>query len=235
MSSDSPKEGGFVEPDDSTDLIRYGGKLANPQAQSELMYLVMVGKSSLKAIPKETADERWGQLQAKYEGLILQAEDMFSVEKRKKELQEQQSALKKRIRDEFILSCVKDEVQKGAMLHYADKEGLTPLHYLAMAGYTTTLRWCAKNGSKLHVRGLKGGTPVYWAAHCRENESIEYLVMAGAHVDTKDDEGISALQIAISKMIHPPSVQSLIENECTITEQDLLIAAKNRKTIAKKI
>lgn len=63
---------------------------------------------------------------------------------------------------------------------------MTPLHLLSMLGAPKAIDWCIQHGAKLHVKGMEGGTPMFWAAHCRKEDSIRELVKHGANVNTRN-------------------------------------------------
>ncbi len=52
-----------------------------------------------------------------------------------------------------------------------------------MRGAVQTIRFLVTQGAKIHVRGEDGGTPLYWAAHARQEESIRTLKELGCSIE----------------------------------------------------
>jgi hypothetical protein len=116
-----------------------------------------------------------------------------------------------------------------------------------MQGYARTLRWCCENEAKFQVRGIDGGTPIYWAgrfhlylsfnalngekASCREVESIRALIDAGASPNLANSKGETPLDVACLKMIHPPTATVLLEMGAQVSEELFLKAVRNHVSV----
>jgi hypothetical protein len=135
-------------------------------AQSELFYVCSVGKSPRRDPPKPFTPEQLAAME--------------------KEEFEKAEITRKKLFDEYILEAVQELHKEGARLDVADDQGNTIIHMLAMCGAPTALEWVSKQpGVKINIRGMNGGTPVFWATSCREDQTLEMLLKLGGHVRYK--------------------------------------------------
>jgi len=88
-----------------------------------------------------------------------------------------------------LISKIESLLSKGAKLNWADSHGFTPLHLLAMLGYTNkALKFCVEKGAKKEVRANEGGTALFWAISCRQEEAAKTLIELGCNVNAKNEK-----------------------------------------------
>ena len=73
------------------------------------------------------------------------------------------------------------------------------------------------------MKGAEGGTALFWAAKCREEDVVGVLAEEGAVVNTRNAAGENPLTVALETR-HPPTVAKLLEHGHIITEAHLLQA-----------
>jgi Ankyrin repeats (3 copies) len=77
------------------------------------------------------------------------------------------------------------------------KEDGTPLHAFANAGKPTMVKWLLEHGVNVNARGRMGRTPLHLAAERNtSSKTVEILLEWGADMHAKDDQGLTALDVA---------------------------------------
>jgi len=71
--------------------------------------------------------------------------------------------------------------------------GWTPLHEVAVSGYTDIAKVLLENGAVYTAVDAFGRTPLYLAAFCGHKELVELLITTGADVNAQDTEGRTPL------------------------------------------
>ncbi|KAG8525749.1 uncharacterized protein KY384_000509 [Bacidia gigantensis] len=91
-------------------------------------------------------------------------------------------------------------LSSGADMHARDAKSWTLLHAAAWKADFKSLKWLIKNSNiDLEARDSKGRTPLHMTWGRTNNYCVEVLLDSGVNVDTKDDDGRTALAIAVKK------------------------------------
>lgn len=164
----------FPDPDESNTLDR---SPPNP-IQTEFMYICQTGKVSVP-------DSRYKKYVKEDDALKkMPVEEGDNLERHQRKIQIDRKVLK----DEYVFDCVKAFLDAGAKLNWADWEGNTPLHHLAILGVRKTVEYVIEKGAKINVKGRNGGTPLWWAISAREADVAFVLSERGATPNTKNDD-----------------------------------------------
>jgi uncharacterized protein len=70
------------------------------------------------------------------------------------------------------------------------------LHRACIKGCISTVRLLVDCGADVDSAGIKGSTPLMWAAKKGYEAVVQFLLAKGAKVDCKDDEGATAITVA---------------------------------------
>ena len=102
----------------------------------------------------------------------------------------------------------------GINVNIANKQGKTPLHFIAEDNDNNQMNSIAfaklllSFGADINFRAKDGQTPLHEASNSFHWEMVEFLVLQGADVNTQDDDGATALtcpvldhNFGISKML----------------------------------
>ena len=98
------------------------------------------------------------------------------------------------------LKAVKKLVKKGkGHINDLNREGYTPLMLAAREGRTEVVRYLIKKGAHVDVvaGNVWGYTALMKAALKNRSEAVILLIKAGADLDLRNNEGDTALQVAL--------------------------------------
>jgi ankyrin repeat protein len=92
-------------------------------------------------------------------------------------------------------------VENGADINAVGMHGDTSLHIAVARGQAEVVRLLLGKGADCNVtrEGRDGGTPLQIAAHFGYADIVKLLISKGANANTKDNDGNTALDIAIRK------------------------------------
>ncbi|ACE05769.1 hypothetical protein Aasi_0340 [Candidatus Amoebophilus asiaticus 5a2] len=89
---------------------------------------------------------------------------------------------------------------KGANINTRDKEGLTPLHWIAGRGNLEMLTLLLNaSGIDINAKDKYGYTPLHRALSRNLIDVVILLIKSGANINTRDKEGLTPLHCAVHK------------------------------------
>jgi ankyrin repeat protein len=92
------------------------------------------------------------------------------------------------------LSLVKKLVERDADVN---KTGWTALHYAASGGHLQVIDFLLENSAYIDAESPNGTTPLMMAAMYGSPESVKLLIQAGADLNVKNMQGMTALDFAV--------------------------------------
>jgi len=101
----------------------------------------------------------------------------------------------------------------GNKVDQVDELGNTPLHLSAASGYEGSeecMRILINHGANIEARNKDGLTPLHIAAIKRRRQNVNFLISKNAQLNSKDNDGISAVQ-TISKKV-PQSMEEFCKH-----------------------
>ena len=113
----------------------------------------------------------------------------------------------------YLVNC-------GASLQDTDNKGNTALSLAVYYGHLDIIKYLVTKGSSLHGM-FQGHTHLQWSAIRGHLEIMKYLLSNGAHVEEKDEDDISIIQLACMYG-HIDIVVFLHQNGCSITEKNIV-------------
>jgi len=99
----------------------------------------------------------------------------------------------------------------GAKVQVKDKDSLTPLHYAAYNGLDVMSTILLNANSHVNATDKLGRSAIYYAVLKNSIPTIRILIDAGADLWTKDNKGISLLEISLSEG-HSEATDLLLES-----------------------
>ena len=90
-------------------------------------------------------------------------------------------------------------IDAGADVNAKNKYGLTPLHWVVVAGNAEMISVLIKAGANVHAKNKYGLTPLHSAVKFRNAEVIPVLIKANAYIEAIDNKGCTPLQTAYAK------------------------------------
>ena len=106
-------------------------------------------------------------------------------------------------RSAFILACGLDQpvandfLERGANIEVSDREGLTPLHWAACAGFKQLCADLLDRGCDIDIRAKLGATPLMVACSSRHHDICEFFLGRRCQVNIATPEGWTALHVAV--------------------------------------
>ena len=103
----------------------------------------------------------------------------------------------------------------GVNLAATDKNGTTPLHWIAANGYTEIAKYLVDKDASVEAKDNDGYTPLHYAAENGHTDIAKYLVDKGASVAAKDNIGNTSLHLAV-KEGHTELAKYLIDKKAPL-------------------
>ncbi|KAG0711269.1 Serine/threonine-protein phosphatase 6 regulatory ankyrin repeat subunit B [Chionoecetes opilio] len=98
-----------------------------------------------------------------------------------------------------VVELLKDS---GANLEAQTKTGLQAIHLAAASGHVHMLKQLQSYQCNLAAPDFSSATPLHHAAQHGKLEAVQWLISAGVSIDTKDEEGKSAVDRAVQYTWH---------------------------------
>lgn len=89
-------------------------------------------------------------------------------------------------------------LSKGADVHKRDSTGMALLHTAVFNGRLNIARLLIEHGADANFKDSHGKTPIYYVP-ARRSDLMDLLIGAGANIDAKRFDGISALMMAVCR------------------------------------
>ena len=97
-------------------------------------------------------------------------------------------------------ALMNDLIRAGADVNAANKDGETPLQWAALTGTFLAVKALADAGADINVQDARGGnTPLHAAVSHDDIVLIHYLLSKNARTDIRNNEGLTALELAQSR------------------------------------
>lgn len=97
-------------------------------------------------------------------------------------------------------ALMKDLIDAGADVNAANKDGETPLQWAALTGTFLAVKALADAGADINVQDARAGnTPLHAAVSHDDIVLIHYLLSKNARTDIRNNEGLTALELAQSR------------------------------------
>ncbi len=119
------------------------------------------------------------------------------------------------------IAAVKALVEKSPqVLEARDSDGMTPLHYAAMAGGAELINYFVDKGAKLELKSVELKTPLHLASIGDNKDAATALVKRGAALETRDDYGRTALILCARERGQAATGRLLIEAGADVNALD---------------
>ncbi len=104
-------------------------------------------------------------------------------------------------------------IDKGAQLEAKDMLSSTPLHWAAIEGHVEIVRLLCDRGADVEARDRWGSRPLHDAARNGHISVVKELVEErNAEIDARDDDGMTALLLAITFNNEPDIIAYLVSH-----------------------
>jgi ankyrin repeat protein len=131
----------------------------------------------------------------------------------------------------------------GSDLRWADKDGLTVLHFAAAGGNKEIVEKLYKAGADVNARSSGGLTPLHAAATHGQIDAADQLIRGGAYVNERTPDGDTALHIAaqgnnewmVRLLATTPAVTVDLRNGAGKTPAELTTDKKIKNFLNRKI
>ena len=110
-------------------------------------------------------------------------------------------------------------LEKGADPNSRDKDGSTPLIWMASLGLTDSVLALLEKGAYVNAKDRTGWTALMGAARKGHSDTVRALLEKGAYVDAQDNNGWTALMSAAASP-RPETVRALLEKGANVNATD---------------